>query len=112
MFAGWESGFGPAFESAGQDCDILVAHLLHRHSGERGTCARGAHNDDSSGRVELLVVAGAARVGEELDQPSWRGYRAFDVAVLPFLGLAHVNEDSLSGGSFVGRGLRRDLFEL
>ena len=106
VLADRQPGLGPALEAAVEDGHVAVAHRLEGQGGERGARAGGADDDDPAAGVQGLLVAGAGRVGEELQQPPGRRHRPVDVAVLPLFGLAHVDEHGTSV-QLVRRLLRR-----
>lgn len=86
MLTRGQTGVRPALESALEDHGVLVAQVLEREGRERSPGAGRAHDDGSAGGVEGLIVAGAGRFGEELEQAPGGRNRSIDVAVLPLLG--------------------------
>src|SRR3954470_347674 len=57
--------FGPVLEGA-DIVDLVVAEILERLAGQRGTAARGAVEDHGLVPGEILVVIGRVRIGTKL----------------------------------------------
>ena len=81
----------PVGEAAGERGDVLVAELLQRLRGERGARAAGAVEDELASSGRGRAPRSATRAGRA---GTWT--RAGDGALLPFLALAHVDEERLA----------------
>ena len=80
----------PVGEAAGERGDVLVAEVLERLGRERGARAAGAVEDDLAGAV------GDEALDPRLELAARDVDGAGDDALLPFLALAHVDEERLA----------------
>ena len=76
----------PVGESAGHRGDVVVAELGERLGGERGAGTDGAVDDD------LARLVGDERLDARLEIAAGDVHRAREVALLPLVLLAHVEE--------------------